>query len=51
MDLVDRLKETLKREFGITTDEELLEAVKIMPGLDLGIFVTPIGGGENAKSA
>ena len=49
MELIDRLKEVLKEEFNI--DEELLEAVQSMPELDLGIFVTPLKGDNNAKSA
>lgn len=40
MELIDRLKEVLKEEFNICSDEELLEAVQSMPELDLGIFVT-----------
>ena len=50
MELIDRLKEVLK-EFNICSDEELLEAVQSMPELDLGIFVTPLKGDNNAKSA
>lgn len=51
MELIDRLKEVLKEEFNICSDEELLEAVQPMPELDLGIFVTPLKGDNNAKSA
>ena len=51
MELIDRLKEVLKEEFNICSDEELLEAVQSMPELDLGIFVTPLKGDNNAKSA
>lgn len=36
MELIDRLKEVLKEEFNICSDEELLEAVQSMPELDLG---------------
>lgn len=50
MELIDRLKEVLKEEFNICSDEELLEAVQSMPELDLGIFVTPLKGDNNAKS-
>lgn len=35
MELIDRLKEVLKEEFNICSDEELLEAVQSMPELDL----------------
>lgn len=51
MELIDRLKEVLKEEFNICSDEELLEAVQSMLELDLGIFVTPLKGDNNAKSA
>ena len=49
MDLIDRLKAALEREFGITTEEELVKAVNENKGVDLGIFVTPLKvGAENA---
>jgi hypothetical protein len=51
MELIDRLKEVLKEEFNICSDEELLEAVQSMAELDLGIFVTPLKEDNNAKSA
>lgn len=42
MELIDRVREALKREFGTETDEELLEAVRTQPELDLGIFIAPL---------
>lgn len=39
MDLKERLKRILERDFNITTDEQLLEAVAKID-LDLGIFTT-----------
>lgn len=42
MELIDRLKEVMKKEFGIETDADLAEAIKNQPELDLGIFVTPL---------
>nr|DAM26108.1 MAG TPA: hypothetical protein [Caudoviricetes sp.] len=49
MELIDRMREVMKKEFGIETDAELLEAVEKQPELDLGIFVTPLkAGGSNA---
>ena len=42
MELIDRLKEVMKKEFGIETDADLVEAIKNQPELDLGIFVTPL---------
>lgn len=50
MELIDRLKEVMKKEFGIETDADLVEAIKNQPDLDLGIFVTPMKVGvENAS--
>lgn len=50
MELIDRLREVMKKEFGIETDADLLEAVKNQPELDLGIFVNPLKVGvENAS--
>lgn len=51
MELIERLKEIMEQEFGITTDRELMQAVNEMKPLDIGIFCNPIGGMENAKSA
>jgi len=51
MELVERLKKIMRDEFGITNDEELLEAVENMQGVDLGIFVKPIGRRGNEKTA
>lgn len=50
MELADRLRKILERDYGIKTDEELLKAVEEEPGVDLGIFVTPYKG-EGVKSA
>lgn len=47
MELVERLKEILAREYGINNEEELLKAIEDMPKVDLGIFVSPLAGGEN----
>lgn len=51
MELIDRLKEVLKEEFIFALTRNFLEAVQSMPELDLGIFVTPLKGDNNAKSA
>lgn len=42
MELIDRLRDIMEKEFGVKTDAELMEAVKNQPELDLGIFVTPL---------
>ena len=35
MGLIERLKEIMEQEFGITTDEQLTEAMK---GLDMSVY-------------
>lgn len=50
MELIDRLREVMKKEFGIETDADLLEAVKNQPELDLEIFVTPLKVGVDNAS-
>ena len=50
MELIDRLREVMKKEFGIETDADLLEAVKNQPELDLGIFVIPLKVGVDNAS-
>lgn len=42
MDLKERLKTILRDEFGITTDDELIEVVNGMEPLDIGIFTMPL---------
>ena len=42
MDLKEKLKEILKKNYGITSDAELLEELNNMESVDLGIFVTQI---------
>lgn len=49
MELAERLRKILKEQYDIETDEDLLEALEREPGPDLGIFVMPIGGIENAS--
>lgn len=42
MDLKEKLKEILKKNYGITSDAELLEKLDDMESVDLEIFVTQI---------
>ncbi len=42
MALVDRLREIMEREYGITTDADLLKAIEEFPDIDLGIFASPV---------
>ena len=49
MDLKEKLKEILKKNYGITSDAELLEELNNMESVDLGIFVTQIDTEKTAK--
>ena len=44
MELIDRIKEALRKELGINSDAELIEAVESMEELDISIFLMPIEG-------
>lgn len=39
MELKEKLKQILKKQYGIETDAELLKMLEEMEGIDLGIFV------------
>lgn len=39
-----KLKEILKREYGIMSEEEFNEAVKKSAGINLGLFTMPLHG-------
>ena len=39
---VEKTMKYLRQEFGISTIEELDEAIQKMPDLDIGLFVSPI---------
>ena len=43
-----KLKEKLKKNYGITSDAELLEELNNMESVDLGIFVTQIDAEKTA---
>lgn len=47
MDLKEKLKDTLKTRYGIETDNELMDAIEEISGIDLGIFVSPMKKKEN----
>lgn len=51
MELIKKLKEVLKQEYNITTDEGLMQAIKEMPALDIGIFVNEHESLKSEKSA
>lgn len=42
MDLLEKLKKIMETEYGIKTDFDLMKAVEETPGVDLGIFVSPL---------
>ena len=46
--LRNQLKEKLKKNYGITSDAELLEELNNMESVDLGIFVTQIDAEKTA---
>lgn len=48
----DKLREILRLEYGIRSDEELYDAVAKMKPLDIGLFTTPIKqkGVHNARN-
>jgi len=41
MEQKDRIRELLKKEYGIKTDEQLLKAIEAQKGTQIGIFVSP----------
>lgn len=43
MDMIARIREILRREYGINTDEELMQASEIQRRPDIGIFVSACG--------
>lgn len=49
MELKEKLRQILKKQYGIETDADLLRVLDEMPGIDLGIFVNPQR--EEIKSA
>lgn len=49
MELLERLKDIMRREFGIETDEQLMKAVRDMKIPDLGIFTVPMDGEWSEK--
>lgn len=42
MNLVDKLRGIMEKEYGIKTDADLLKAIEEFPDVDLGIFASPI---------
>lgn len=49
MNLKEKLKEILKKNYGITSDAELLKELNDMESVDLGIFVTQINTEKTAS--
>lgn len=48
--MLEELRKELKREFGISTNEELAEYMKNFEGVDLGIFVAKDQEGQSASA-
>lgn len=44
-----KLREILRKQYGITNEDEFNEAVKQSSGIDIGIFTTPIEGTEETR--
>lgn len=44
-----KIKEILKKQFGINSEEEFNAAVESMVGINLGIFTMPINGRSDCE--
>jgi len=42
MELAEKLREIMRRDFGISSDAELLKAVEEAEDIDISIFVMPL---------
>lgn len=49
MELAEKLRKIMREQYGIETDDQLIEAVNNLDGPDLGIFVTPLRMEANAS--
>ncbi len=47
MELIDRVKEILSREYGIESEADLMNALEAQQPLDIGIFVSACGREQN----
>lgn len=43
MELIERLRTILAKEYGINSDEELIEALDKQRGMEIGIFTSKCG--------
>ena len=43
------MKEILRKEYGITSEEEFNRAVEMATGIDIGIFAMPLGRSEYSE--
>lgn len=50
MEQIERTRAYLVREYGITTDAQLLDAIEKQQPLDIGIFVSPCGRDDLARN-
>ena len=51
MTLNERLREMLSKEYGITTDLELLKAIQKQKNIDISVFVDPVKRKEEDRTA
>lgn len=51
MELMNRIRELLMKEYGISSDEELMQEIKKQRAADIGIFVSPCGMEEHRVQA
>jgi hypothetical protein len=51
MDIVERLKEVLKEDYGINNQKELEDAINKFKGLDIGIFTQPFKNEDELKAS
>ena len=49
MELIEKLKKQLSEEYGIHSDQELMDAIAPQNPLDRGVFVKEVNGMETAS--
>ena len=51
MELIEKLKKQLSEEYGIHSDQELMDAIAHQKPIDIGVFVKEVNGIEKASSS
>lgn len=49
MELIEKLKKQLSEEYGIHSDQELMDAMAHQKPIDIGVFVKEVNGIEKAS--